>query len=164
VSDGINEVHVRGNAGRDAELRYMTSGVAQASFSVAVSRWLRDQDDRSRGREVTDWINVVAWGDLAENASGAVLKGESVEVWGRLSTRSWENDKGERQYRTEVVASRVVAAGTEVQTGRGAAAVRAQRRTATPSDAGDGVAMYETATGRPVRAGGEVDPDDLPFE
>lgn len=168
MSDGINEVHIKGNAGRDAELRYLASGVANASFSVALSRWVRDANAPGRGTEYTDWITVVAWDELAENASGVVVKGETVEVWGRLSSRSYDDAQGIRRYRTDVVASRIVAGGEEVPSRRrGASRPQASRPAPGPRRTGDEAMdddgpMYETATGRPAR-GGEVDPDDLPF-
>lgn len=170
MSEGINKVHIRGNAGRDAELRYTAGGAANANFSVAVSRWVRDSKEPGRGTEYTDWINVVAWGELAENSSGAVLKGEPVEVWGRLSTRSWDNDQGVKQYRTEVVANRIVAASGEVPS-RAAPARAARPQPAAPpkaEDDDDGGDYYDTATGERVPASRVTregrDPDDLPFE
>jgi single-strand DNA-binding protein len=57
--------------------------------------------------EVTDWFNVVAWGRLAEICSQYLTKGSMVYVEGRLETRSWEGENGQKHYRTEVVANDV---------------------------------------------------------
>ncbi len=66
----LNKVMLIGNAGRDAELRYLANGTAQAQFSLAVNRNYRGPD--KEWKEETEWFNIVAWGDLAErSAAGA---------------------------------------------------------------------------------------------
>jgi len=94
-----------GNVGREPELRFTANGKPVTSFSVAVSR--RWTDSRGQRREETEWFNVVAWGNLAEICSRYLVKGGQVYVEGRLQTRSWEDEQGQRQYRTDVVANEV---------------------------------------------------------
>jgi single-strand DNA-binding protein len=105
MARGLNKVMIIGNLGRDPEMRYTPSGKPVTSFSVAVSRsWMKPEGERT---ETTDWFNVVAWGRLAEICSQYLTKGSMVYVEGRLETRSWEAENGQKHYRTEVVASDV---------------------------------------------------------
>lgn len=105
MARGLNKVMIIGNLGRDPEMRYTPSGKPVTSFSVAVSRsWVKPEGERT---ETTDWFNVVAWGRLAEICSQYLTKGSMVYVEGRLETRSWEAENGQKHYRTEVVASDV---------------------------------------------------------
>lgn len=102
---GLNKAMIIGNLRRDPEMRYTPSGKPVTSFSVAVSRsYMKAEGERT---EVTDWFNVVAWGRLAEICSQYLTKGSTVYVEGRLETRSWEGDNGQKHYRTELVASDV---------------------------------------------------------
>lgn len=105
MARGLNKVMIIGNLGRDPEMRYTPSGKPVTSFSVAVSRtYMKSEGERA---EVTDWFNVVAWGRLAEICSQYLTKGSTVYVEGRLETRSWEGDNGQKHYRTELVANDV---------------------------------------------------------
>jgi single-strand DNA-binding protein len=105
MSRGLNKVMLIGNVGRDPELRFTASGKPVTSFSLAVSRrWTASDGHR---REETEWFNVVAWGNLAEICDKYVNKSQQIYVEGRLQTRSWENEHGVRQYRTDVVANEV---------------------------------------------------------
>jgi single-strand DNA-binding protein len=105
MARGLNKVMIIGNLGRDPEMRYTPSGKPVTSFSVAVSRsWVKPEGERT---ETTDWFNVVAWGRLAEICSQYLTKGSMVFVEGRLETRSWEAENGQKHYRTEVVANDV---------------------------------------------------------
>lgn len=102
MARGLNKVMIIGNLGRDPEMRYTPSGKPVTSFSVAVSR-TRNKPEGERV-EITDWFNVVAWDRLAEICSQHLTKGSMVYVEGRLETRSWEGDNGQKHYRTELVA------------------------------------------------------------
>jgi len=76
------------------------------SFSVATSRtWVTADGDR---RDATEWFNVVAWGNLAEICTQHLRKGSKVYVEGHLQTRSWDDEQGQRHYRTEVVANEMI--------------------------------------------------------
>jgi single-strand DNA-binding protein len=100
---GLNKVMVIGNVGRDPEMRYTPSGSAVTSFSVAVSRRWTTPDNQQR--DETEWFNVVAWDKLAETCNQLITKGRKVYIEGRLQTRSWEGQDGQKRYRTEVVAA-----------------------------------------------------------
>ncbi len=109
MARGLNKVMVIGNMGRDPELRYTPSGKPVTSFSLASSRsWIAPDGQR---REETEWFNVVAWGGLAEICNQKLFKSQQVYVEGRLQTRSWEDDRGQRHYRTEVVANEMIILG-----------------------------------------------------
>jgi len=109
MSRGLNKVMVIGNMGRDPEMRYTPSGKPVTSFSLASSRsWVTPNGER---REETEWFNVVAWGGLAEICNQKLFKSQQVYVEGRLQTRSWEDDNGQRHFRTEVVASDMIILG-----------------------------------------------------
>ncbi len=153
----LNKVMLIGNVGRDAELRYLSSGTAQAQFSLAVNRNFRGPD--GNWQEETEWFNIVVWRDLAERISQNVTKGKQVYIEGRLQTRSWDDDQGQKHSRTEVIANSVLMLGPRDREG-GAAG-------------GD---WNDSGSGRPAAARGgysgprrgapgeEIDPDDLPFE
>ncbi len=109
---GLNKVMIIGNLGRDPEMRYTPSGKPVTSFSMASSRsWVSSDGER---REETEWFNVVAWGNLAEICNQHLSKGQQVYIEGRLQTRSWEDDNGQRHFRTEVVANEMIILGTRI--------------------------------------------------
>ena len=109
MARGLNKVMLIGNLGRDPEMRYTPSGKPVTSFSMASSRsWVASDGER---REETEWFNVVAWGTLAEICNQHLSKGQQVYVEGRLQTRSWEDDNGQRHFRTEVVANEMIILG-----------------------------------------------------
>lgn len=109
MTRGLNKVMVIGNIGRDPEMRYTPSGKPVTSFSLASSRsWIAPDGER---REETEWFNVVAWGNLAEICNQKLFKSQQVYVEGRLQTRSWEDERGQRHFRTEVVASEMIILG-----------------------------------------------------
>lgn len=98
-----------GNMGRDPEMRYTPSGKPVTSFSLASSRsWVTPDGER---REETEWFNVVAWGGLAEICNQKLFKSQQVYIEGRLQTRSWEDESGQRHFRTEIVASDMIILG-----------------------------------------------------
>ena len=103
---GLNKVMIIGNLGADPEMRYTADGNALTSFRVAASRSYSGPDGERR--EETEWFSVVTWRKLAEQCSQFLQKGRRVYVEGRLRTRSWDTPEGQRRYRTEVVAERVL--------------------------------------------------------
>lgn len=98
----LNKIMIIGNVGKDPEMRFTPSGKPVTSFSVAVSRKYTVDGER---REETEWFNVVAWNKLAEICNQYLNKGSKVFIEGRLQTRTWEGQDGEKKYRTELVAS-----------------------------------------------------------
>lgn len=97
----MNKVILMGRLTKDPEIRYtQTSNTMVASFSLAVNRRLVKQGEERQA----DFINIIAWGKLAEFCSKYYKKGQQVGIIGRLQTRNWEDDQGQRHYATEVVA------------------------------------------------------------
>ncbi len=98
-----NTVTIAGNLTRDPEIRFTPAGQPTATFAVAVNRtWVNRQSGERQ--ESTSFIDVVAWGTLAENAAASLAKGNRVLVTGRLDQRSWETEAGERRSKVEVSA------------------------------------------------------------
>ncbi len=95
----LNKVMLIGNLGRDAETRHTPDGTAVVNLRIATTTRFRDQSGEWRDR--TDWHTVAVW--RAENVAPYLTRGKKVFVEGRLQTRSWEGQDGQRQYRTEVV-------------------------------------------------------------
>ncbi|MGT2951254.1 single-stranded DNA-binding protein [Streptococcus cuniculi] len=96
----INNVVLVGRMTRDAELRYTPSNQAVATFTLAVNRNFKNQN----GEREADFINVVIWRQQAENLANWAKKGALVGITGRIQTRNYENQQGQRVYVTEVVA------------------------------------------------------------
>jgi len=99
-----NSVTLVGNLTRDPELRYTQGGRATATFGLAVSRRYQVNNE---WQEQTSFFNVVAWAQLAENASASLTKGARVIVTGRLEQRSYETQQGEKRSVVEVIADEI---------------------------------------------------------
>lgn len=96
----INNVVLVGRMTKDADLRYTTSNSPVATFTLAVNRNFKN----GSGEREADFINCVIWGSKAENLSNWCKKGALVGVTGRIQTRNYENQQGQRVYVTEVIA------------------------------------------------------------
>lgn len=105
----LNKVMIIGRLTRDPEIRTIPSGQNVASFSVATSRQWKDQ--QGQPQSVTEFHNVVAWRRLAEIVGQYLKKGKQVYVEGYLQTRSWEDQSGQKRYRTEIVADNMIMLG-----------------------------------------------------
>lgn len=99
----MNSVQILGNLARDPELRFTKTGRAVATFTVAATNTYVDSTTNET-KEQTAFINCVAWGKLGESI-GNFRKGNRVFVDGRLQTRSYETQDGQKRYVTEVVAN-----------------------------------------------------------
>jgi single-strand DNA-binding protein len=97
----LNRVQLIGRLGKDPESKFTPTGKRVAHFSVAVSNRWKSRDGETK--ESTEWINVEAWGRLAEVCQEYLKKGSLVYVEGRLKTDKYE-DKGDTKYFTKVVA------------------------------------------------------------
>lgn len=104
----LNKILIAGNCTRDPEVRYMQSGTAMARIGLASSRYYRDPKDPSgEWKEDTCFVNVVVWGQLAERMGDQLKKGTAILVEGRLQSRSWETDDGQKRSTIEINADRV---------------------------------------------------------
>ena len=98
----MNKVLLTGRLTRDPELRSLASGSSVAQFVVATNEF------RGKGKERAEYHNVVVWDRLAEICGQFLGKGQQVLVEGRLQTRQWDDDRGARHWKTEVVARGVI--------------------------------------------------------
>ena len=96
----MNKVVLIGRLTKDPELRYTTSNVAAASFTLAVNRTFQNQN----GVREADFINIVMWRKQAETAKKYLSKGSLIAVEGRIQTRNYDGADGKKVYVTEVVA------------------------------------------------------------
>src|SRR3954451_15882333 len=97
----VNKVLLTGRLTRDPEMRSLASGKNVTTFTVASNEFI------GGGKEKSEYHPVVAWDRLAEIAGRYLGKGQQVAIEGRLQTRSWDDDKGARHWKTEIVASHV---------------------------------------------------------
>ncbi len=101
----LNKVMLIGNVGRDPEVRYLdgNSGNAKvATFTLATTERYRDRNGETR--ENTEWHNIVAWRNNADVAERFVKKGTQLFIEGRIRTRSWDDQNGNKRYTTEIIA------------------------------------------------------------
>jgi single-strand DNA-binding protein len=105
----VNKVILLGNLGKDPEVRYMTSGEAITTITLATSENWKDKSGEKQ--EKTEWHRVVFFGKLAEIAGEYLKKGRQVYVEGKLQTRKWQDKEGQERYTTEVVAKEMTLLG-----------------------------------------------------
>lgn len=96
----MNSICLVGRLTKDVELRYTPSNVAVSTFTLAVNRTFKNEN----GDREADFINCVMWRQQAENLANWAKKGALIGVTGRIQTRSYDNQQGQRVYVTEVVA------------------------------------------------------------
>jgi len=101
---GVNKVILLGRLGRDPEIRYTPAGSPVVTLNLATTESFSQEGSR---QERTEWHKVIAWHKIAENCSKYLKKGQEVYVEGKLQTRSWEGQQGQKKYATEIRASEV---------------------------------------------------------
>lgn len=116
---GVNRVIVLGRLGADPEVKTVAGGQTVARLSVATSENWTDKGGQKQER--TEWHRIVVWGKLAELCGKYLSKGRQVYCEGRLQTRSWEDQQGQKRYTTEIVANTVQFLGGGQQAERGPA-------------------------------------------
>ena len=104
----MNKVILMGRLTRDPDIRYtQSSNTLVASFSLAVNRrFVKEGEERQ-----ADFINIVAWGKTGEFCSKYFSKGQQIGLVGRIQTRTWDDEQGQKHYVTEVIAEEVYFAG-----------------------------------------------------
>ena len=98
----LNKVMLIGNVGKDPEPRHLENGTMLVTIAVATTE--RYKDRSGEVKEQTEWHNVICWRTLAEIVEKYVRKGTQVYVEGKLRSRSWEDQNGQKRYVTEIVA------------------------------------------------------------
>lgn len=175
MAGSLNKVMLIGRLTRDPEMRYTAQGTAVTNFGLATNRYLPAGESGER-REQTDFHDIVVFNmgrrNLAEIVAQYTKKGALVYIEGRLQTRTWEDQQGQRRRTTEVVASDVqfletraaAEGGGGYQSGGGGYGGDDR-----PSQGG-GYGGYDSPAPRPAQPARreqpdvqEVDPDDIPF-
>lgn len=101
---GVNKVILIGRLGKDPEVKAIANGQNVARLTVATSEtWVKD----GQRQEKTEWHNITVWGKLAEICGKHLSKGRQVYIEGKLQTRSWEDQNGQKRYATDIVANTV---------------------------------------------------------
>ena len=98
----LNKVLLIGNVGKDPEVRHLESGASVATISLATSERFKDRNGEVK--ETTEWHSVVAWRNLADLAENYIRKGTQIFVEGRIRSRSWDDQNGQKRYVTEIEA------------------------------------------------------------
>ncbi len=154
----VNKVILIGNLGKDPETRYLPSGEALTSFSIATSETWKDKTSGEK-KEATEWHRISAFGKLAEICGEYLRKGSQVYIEGSLRTRKWQDKEGQDRYTTEIRADQMRMLGS-----RGGG-----------SGGGEGGGMREAPSGAAGGGGGSKAPakksggsfddmdDDIPF-
>jgi single-strand DNA-binding protein len=109
ASRSLNKVLLIGNLGADPEVRTTPSGIQVATIRIATSTSWKDQSGNPQ--EKTEWHRVILWRGLADIAQKYLKKGNSVFIEGKLQTRSWEDNSGQKRYVTEIVADQLLMLG-----------------------------------------------------
>ena len=102
---GVNKVILLGNLGRDPEIRYTPNGLAVATFTLATTERIKDEDR-------TEWHRLVAFGRLAEICNEYLNKGKQIYVEGRLQTSQWDDRDGNKRSTTEIIMSNMQMLGS----------------------------------------------------
>jgi single-strand DNA-binding protein len=151
----LNRAIIIGNLTRDPELRSLPSGIQVASFSVATNRVWKDKNGAKQ--ESADFHNIVVFGRQAETTAQYLKKGSSVLVEGRMQTRSWDAQDGQKKYRTEIVADRVQFGSRGSGGGAPSSGGKApESQTSDKVDKNEGIDTIEYPTE-------EINPEDIPF-
>lgn len=106
MAKDLNKVMIIGRLGKEPEMRYTANGNAVTTFTVASGRQRKTAEGDVR--EETEWFRVVTWSKLAEICNQYLSKGSRVYIEGRLQTRSWEGQDGQKRWSTEVVANDMI--------------------------------------------------------
>ncbi|MBI3892972.1 MAG: single-stranded DNA-binding protein [Candidatus Wallbacteria bacterium] len=105
MAANLNKVFLIGNLTRDPELRYTAGGAAVCHFDLAMNRQFKGKDGTLQ--KETTYIKCTAWGKTGENCANYLSKGRSVFVEGRLNSRSWQTEEGQKRTAVEVVSDNV---------------------------------------------------------
>jgi single-strand DNA-binding protein len=149
MAKSVNKVILIGRLGKDPELKYTASGTPFCRFSMATDDTWNDKASGER-QEKTEWHNIVVWDRLAEICNQYLTKGKLIYIEGKLQTREWDDQDGNKRRTTEVVArDMVMLGGNPAGEGTGGG----QRRAAS-AEGGSGSTSASTST---------ITDDDIPF-
>jgi single-strand DNA-binding protein len=106
-----NRVQLIGHLGMNPEIKTLESGKKLAKFSLATNDYYKNA--KGEKIEETEWHNIIAWNKTAELAEMFLEKGKEVAIEGKLTTRSWDDEKGNKRYITEVVCNEILFLGAK---------------------------------------------------
>ena len=164
------------NVGRDPEVRYLDGNSGQAkvaTFTLATTERYRDRNGETR--ENTEWHNIVAWRNTADVVERFVKKGTQVYIEGRIRTRSWDDQSGNKRYTTEIIADTLQLLGKKSDNPGGQGTYQSQGAPAQPSYQQPAPAYQQQAYAQPQQpaqqpmpaapqtADDDMPEDDLPF-
>ena len=144
----LNKVQLIGNVGKDPEVRYLDSGVAVATFTLATTDRAYTLQNGTRVPERTEWHNIVLWRGLAEVAEKYVRKGDKLYIEGKIRTRSYDDQNGVKRYVVEIF-------GDNME-------MLSQRPSQNAAPASQVAQTPTQSAGAPQTQTGE-DPNELPF-
>jgi single-strand DNA-binding protein len=145
----VNKVILIGRLGKNPEMRYTPSGLAVATFSLATNHSVKDQEGNFI--EKTEWHNIVTYSKRAEFAGEYLEKGRQVYIEGRIQTRSWEDQNGQKRYMTEIICNDLQLLSGRPSTGEESTEDLPEKSDEMPEEKSD----QEQTTDQPE--------DDLPF-
>jgi len=153
MSASVNKVILIGRLGRDPEIKYTPSGAPVAKFSLATDEVFRDRAGEQQKR--TEWHNIVAWNKLAEICGEYLTKGKQVYIEGRIQSRQWEDQSGNKRTAYDIVAREMKMLGSR------AGSEGASAETAPATLSGGGANEREAPAEPPPSP--EITDEDLPF-
>lgn len=154
----LNRVMLIGRLAQDPELRTTPTGRAVVNFSLATGRVWTDQQGQKQ--EKTEFSNIVAWQRLAEICGQYLRKGSKIYLEGRLETRTWDDQSGQRHWRTEIIAENMIMLDRKGESGA------APARETPPAAAKDDNPVYEEVPAAPASSAPkeeEINVEDIPF-
>jgi single stranded DNA-binding protein (ssb) len=119
----VNKVILLGNVGKDPEVKYLDRNVAVANFPLATTERGYKTANGTEVPERTEWHNIVLWRGLAETAEKYVKKGSQLYIEGKIRTRQWEDQNGNKRYTTEIYADVMQLLGKRADSGQDNGAV-----------------------------------------
>jgi len=152
---GVNKVILIGNLGKDPEVRYLENGKAVANVTLATTEKYKDREGNQV--ESTEWHDLEMWDGLAKIAEQYLQKGKSIYVEGKIKTDSWQDEQGNKKYRTRIRVQNMTMLGSP-GSGGGTGYSESASQEMTMSSA---PATAPKAQSAPVQADSSF--DDLPF-
>lgn len=146
----LNRAEIIGNITNDLNLRATGTGTSVLSFGVATNRRYKSQNS-DEWQEETNFHNVVVWGRQAETLAQRAKKGTRLYISGRLTTRSWDDQDGKKNYKTEIVAETISLIS------------RYEQGPSSSSDYEKSAPLSKSKPSTASNAEEIIDPDDLPF-
>lgn len=144
----VNKIIIIGNLGSEPEMRFTPNGNPVTSFRVATNwRYTTAQGER---KEETQWFTVVTWNRLAEQCNQFLTKGRLVYAEGRLRTRNWDGQDGQKHFRNEIIANKVTF-------------LDKQAVAPLPEEKAEAAEVAEVAEVAEEGGAGELETEDVPF-